>query len=62
MLGKNRDTYFIYNKGQVISTISKLFEYNILGLETKASICSTIKQNLILACRMFSAFFVAVIN
>ena len=34
----------------------------MLGHEAKASICSTIKENLILYCRISSAFFVAVIN
>ena len=33
-----------------------------IELEAKASICSTIKENLILYCRKFSAFSVAVIN
>ena len=32
----------------------------MLGLE--AGICSAIKENLVLYCRMFSAFVVAVIN
>ena len=32
----------------------------MLELETKAIICSTIKENLILYCRTFSAFVVAV--
>ena len=32
-----------------------------LVLETKASICSTIKENLLLYCRKFSAFAVVVI-
>ena len=31
-----------------------------LALEAKASICSTIKENLILYCRKFSALFVVV--
>ena len=30
-------------------------------LEAKAKICSTIKENLLLYCRKFSAFFVVVI-
>ena len=34
----------------------------ILGHEAKASICSAIKDNLILCCRNFLAFVVAVIN
>ena len=35
----------------------------MLGLESKsASICSTMKENLILYCRKFSAFVVAIIN
>ena len=34
----------------------------MLGPEAKASICSTIKENLILYCRRSSAFGVAVIN
>ena len=34
----------------------------MLGLEVKASICSANKENLILYCRKFSAFVVAVIN
>ena len=34
----------------------------MLGLEAKASICSAIKENLILYCRKFSAFVLAVIN
>ena len=34
----------------------------MLVLEAKASICSAIKENLILYCRKFSAFVVAVIN
>ena len=32
------------------------------GFEAKTSICSTIKENLILYCRKFSAFVVAVID
>ena len=32
-----------------------------LVLETKASICSTIKENMLLYCRKFSAFAVVVI-
>ena len=32
-----------------------------LVLQVKASICSTIKENLLLYCRKFSAFVVAVI-
>ena len=34
----------------------------MLGLEAKASICSVIKEDLILYSRKFSAFVVAVIN
>ena len=34
----------------------------MLGLEGKASICSEIKENLILYCRRFLAFVVALIN
>ena len=34
----------------------------MLGCEAKASIRSAIKENLILYCRKFSAFVVAVIN
>ena len=34
----------------------------MLVLEARASICSTFKENLILYCRKFSAFVVAVIN
>ena len=34
----------------------------MLGLKAKASICSTIKENLILFCRKFSVFVVAVVN
>ena len=34
----------------------------MLRLEAKVSICSTIKENLTLHCRKFSAFAVAVIN
>ena len=34
----------------------------MLGLEAKVSICSTIKENLFLYCRKFSAFAVAIIN
>ena len=34
----------------------------MLALEAKASICSAIKENLILYCRKFSVFAVAVIN
>ena len=34
----------------------------MLGCEAKASICSTIKENLMLYCRKFSALVVAVIN
>ena len=34
----------------------------MLGCEVKASICSTIKENVILYCHKFSAFVVAVIN
>ena len=34
----------------------------MFGLEEKASICSTIKENLILCCRKFLAFVVTVIN
>ena len=34
----------------------------MLGPEVKASICSTIKENLILYCRKFSAFVVAAIK
>ena len=33
-----------------------------LVLQVKASICSTIKENLLLYCRKFSAFAVAIIN
>ena len=33
-----------------------------LVLQVKASICSTIKENLLLYCRKFSAFVVVVIN
>ena len=32
-----------------------------LVLETKASICSKIKENLLLYCRKFSAFVIAII-
>ena len=32
-----------------------------LAMKTKASICSKIKENLVLYCRKFSAFFVVVI-
>ena len=35
---------------------------NMLGLEAKASICSTIKENLILFCRKFSTIVVVIIN
>ena len=39
----------------------KLFtSLTMLGFEAKASICSVIKENLILYCRNFSAFFGAV--
>ena len=34
----------------------------ILGFEGKASICSTIKENLTLCCRKFLAFVIAVVN
>ena len=34
----------------------------MLGCEAKASICSAIKENLILYCHKFSAFVVTVIN
>ena len=34
----------------------------MLGHEAKHNICSTIKENLILYCRKFSAFVVAAIN
>ena len=34
----------------------------MLGLEVKASICSAIKENLILYCRKFSTFVIAVIH
>ena len=34
----------------------------MLGCEPKASICFAIKENLILYCCKFSAFFVAAIN
>ena len=34
----------------------------MLGLEAIASICSEIKENLILYCRKFLAFIVAVVN
>ena len=34
----------------------------MLGLEAKASICYTVKENLVLYCRKFLAFVVAVIN
>ena len=34
----------------------------MLGCEAKVSTCSVIKENLILYCRNFSAFVVAVIN
>ena len=41
----------------------KLFtSLTMLECETKASICSAIKENLIIYCRKFSAFVVAVIN
>ena len=33
-----------------------------LGLEAKASICSIIKENILLYCRKFSALFTVVIN
>ena len=32
----------------------------MLGLELQASICSTIKENLLLYCRQFSAFVIGV--
>ena len=34
----------------------------MLGIEAKANICSTIKENLIFYCQKFLAFVVAVIN
>ena len=34
----------------------------MLGLEAQASICSAIKENLILYCRKFLAFAVPIIN
>ena len=34
----------------------------MLGCKVKASICSVIKENLILYCRKFLAFVVAIIN
>ena len=34
----------------------------MLGSKAKASICSAIKENLILHCRTFSVFVIAVIN
>ena len=34
----------------------------MLGLESKGNICSAIKENLILYCRKFSEFVVAVVN
>ena len=41
----------------------KCFTYlTMLWLQAKASICSAIKENLILFCRKFSAFVVAVVN
>ena len=40
----------------------KFFTLTMLGCESKASICSAIKDNLILYCQKFLAFIVAVIS
>ena len=41
----------------------RFFTYlSMLGLEAKASICSAIKENLVLYCPKFSVFVVAAIN
>ena len=39
-----------------------LTSLTMLGLEEKAGICSSIKENLILNSRKFSAFVIAVLN
>ena len=58
----------IFNNIKYRHAICLKFGYNffisltMLELEVKASICSTIEENLILYCRKFSAFVVDVIN
>ena len=41
--------------GKFLTSLTKL------GLETKASICSKIKKNILLYCRKFSAFVIGIL-
>ena len=53
-----KDRYSIHLKivDKFLTSLTKLL------LQVKVSICSTIKENLLLYCRKFSAFVVVVIN
>ena len=53
---KHRHAICLKIGGRVFTSLA------MLGCEAKGSICSAIKENLILYCRKFSAFVVAVIN
>ena len=52
---KHRDAIRLKFGGKFLTSLAKLV------LETKASLCSTINENLLLYCRKFSVFVVAVI-
>ena len=53
---KHRHTIYLKYRDRFFTFLT------MLGLEAKASICSTVTENVILKCRKFSAYVVAVIN